>query len=283
MENITRTVYGCQLQNLKVLNLPFEFHEYSTLNKKFGIEESATPTLGTYPSLNYFTIGNGGHKLTVGSNNIPKPEPNQHLATDASLFKHLPFILRELNNDISMAERQKFGLRRIEEYNGTKFIAYYLKRIDMSGVTSEMILRTVDEHGNITSTPFVPDTSNLEPVPQDLSPSGINLVAGKYVITTSKLSLSFSESDMNEIRNVANIIYSDEALAIISEIGLVSAVDKTVQVNNPGMPPFNFKEVIAAQIFTHINVFFSAMFSNRGFNIILDTGATEPLFKLVSP
>lgn len=279
MENITRTVYGSALQSALYLNLPVPIKPNSTLNEKFGIQAGVLPTIDNPPRARYYAIGNGGHKFTVGADGIPKPEPIQHRATDAAAFNHIPFVMRLPANDLSTADRLKYGLRRIEVWQGQQYVCYYLKRIDFTGVTVDMQLHTV-VNGQETVTEFVPTADNLNPQPPVLSSTGVNLTDGNYVAADARIDLSLTAADCAELINVANIIYQDARAAIVSEAMIVSGVDQAVQVSGSGNSSFSFLEVIAAQVTSFVNTFIPVNFLNNGADILLDVGATEPLLNL---
>lgn len=279
MDNITRTVYGSYLQSCQLLGLPFALASSSTLNEKFGVQPGVLPNSGVLPACRYFAIGNGGHKLNV-TNGLYIPEPIQHLTTDAALYNHLPFVLREPNNDLTTAEQAMYALRVAEVHNGINYVAYYLKRIDMTNVAVSMQYKTVASDGTVTTTPFQPTTANLNPTPPNLSPTGVNVVSGDYVMASAPVPIALSANDVTEILNVANILYGDPNAAIVSEIALVSGVDKIIAVGGSGQPTFNFNEVIAAQVDTFINTFYALNFSQNGVSNIVDCGAVEPLYQL---
>jgi len=279
MENITRSVYGSNLQTALLLNLPVTIPANSTLNEKLTIEATSFITATDRPAMKYATIGNGGHRLVVGPNNIGVPEPIQHNPTDASLFNHLPFVLRAVSNDLVSNERAKYGLRRIETHDGTPYIAYYLKRLNYAGVTTKLDYKTVLE-GQTTTTDFIPNNSNLFPQPPALSNTGINVTTGNYVAASASIPFNMSPSEVQELLNVANIIYGDDNYAIISEIALCSGVDKLITINAGSGGAFNFNEVIATQIVSFISSFFAMKFNNSGIDILLSVGATEPMFLL---
>lgn len=280
MQNIVRTIYGSALQSALLMGLPHQFKVSTTLNEKFDIQSGVYPASDVYPAMRYWGIGIGGHKLTVGANGLSFPEPVQHRGTDAALYTHRPFVLRELNNDLSPAERTKYGLRRKETHNGTDYIAYYLRRIDMTNVNVAMEMITINE-GVTTTTPFVPNSSNLTPVPPVLSSNGVNVVNGEYTAATAKISLLLSDLDVAEYINVANILNNDDNYAIISEVVLCSGVDKVVPSPSIGNSTINFNEVIGVQAVTFVNVFYPVKYTNTGVNILLDVGASEPNLTLV--
>lgn len=279
MENITRTIYGSYLQSCHLMGVPFSMKPNTTLNEKFDIQAHVAPDVTEPPKLRYFAIGNGGHKMTTGQDGMSKPEPLQHEATDAACFKHLPFILREPENDLTVSERANYGLRREEVHNSVRYIAYYLRRIPLSGVTPAMELKTVDE-GTTVTTPFEPTSANLNPTPPELNNSGVNTITGNYATVTAKLNLALSTWEIAELLNVANVLWSDDGFAIISEIAMVSGVDRVVQSPSVGNSTINFNDVIAAQVVSHVNAFYALKFANAGTGLILDIGASDPLFSL---
>jgi hypothetical protein len=240
------------------------------------INKSTTPTASEKPTLGYFCIGNKGHKMTMGSEQNPRPEPVPHAATDAALYGQLPFVMRELTNDLSTQQRARYALRRVEVHDSVSYACYYLKRIDLSAVSPQMLQKVVT-NGSETTTAFVPQASNLNPTPPAVSSEGQWIVSGDYVIAKAILSLAMTETDAQELLNVSMILYGTQDLAIISEIGLCTGVDKTVQVGS-GSGQFNMTEAIGVQIASHIPHFTSMRFANTGTAINMNVGASEPMW-----
>lgn len=279
MENTTRSIYGAYLQSCAYMKLPFELKANTTLNEKFGIQAEATLDIDALPAMRYFSIGIGGHAFSVGANGVTKNDIVQHRATDAALYKHIPFVLRDINNDIDVTDRAKYGLRRIETHDGKQYIAYYLKRIDFTNVEVGMEYTSV-ENDVSTVTDYVPTAANLNPSPPVLSPTGVNLVTGDYVSATAKLTLVFTKAEIQEIRDACNVIYGDDNYAIISEIALCSGVDKVVTSPAINNGTINFNEVIGVQVTAFANTLVPAKFSTDGAEIALDVGSCEPLLNL---
>lgn len=279
MEHTTRTVYGSYLQTCLKLNRPFVLQPYTTLNEKLGIQSGVAPAPGVYPSVKYFCIGNKGHANQIGADGIGLTVAAQHRASDAALFNQLPFVLREIANDLTTVERANYALRREETHNGLTYVAYYMRRIDMTGVEPETQYRA-NVNGSVVVTPFVPTADNLNPTPVEIPPSGVGTVAGDYLIVNAEVNISLSAWEVAELMTAAEIIYGDSSYAIISEIGLCSGVDKAVTVTPSIGVPFNFNEVIAAQISTHIAVMNMVKYSNNGVTRILSMGTNDPLFNI---
>lgn len=281
MEPITRTIYGNTVQTNLLLGLPHTFPAHSTLNEKFGINSSVLPTSTDNPKLGYFAIGIGGHTFTVGADNVPLPKALQHRSTDAALFSHLPFVLRLPANDLTATERAKYALRKQVVYNNTTYIAYYLKRLDLTAVAAVMQYVSVSSTGVETVTEFVPNSSNLNPTPPTITNSGTNTVTSDYVTANALVTVLMSEDDAAELINVTKIIYNDENYALISEIALCTGVDKVVSVTSSGST-FNMNEAIGVQVASHVPSFYSLYNANTGVSVTMKVGAAEPLYAITT-
>ena len=280
MENISRTIFAGLVQTNSFLGLAQQYPEKTTLNEKFDIQANQIPNQTERPLMRYYTIGLGGHQNSAGADGIAISRPRQHKAIDGANFKHLPFALREISADLSTAERQKYGLRKIETIQGKSYIAYYAKRIPMEGVQAKMQTHTYEEGSLVRVDDFIPDDSILNPVPVDISNTGINVIDGQYAVVSAPIVLSLTNAEIDEILNAAKIIYGSDDYAIISEIGLVTGVNRSVTVTNPGIGSFQFNEVIGAMISHHLNVLYPLKFVNNKLDIDIDVGAQEPMFKI---
>lgn len=276
MRIITRTVYGSLVQTSLLLDLPFEPEPNSTLNEKFDIEPGVYPDPGVTPRIGYYCIGNGGHQIRVGSDAIPYPVPVNHRASDAALFNHIPFVIREVDNDLTISQRAKYALRRAETHNGKNYFAYYLKRIDTNNVNSIMNLTTV-QNGVENTVPFIPGNDNLNPEPPEMPATGVITTDGDYLSASAIMPVDFTEEDVSELINVSQVLYNNKNRAVISEVGLCTGVDKTVVGSAGGSGQFNYKEAISVQIASHITGFYPVGYTNKGFELQLEAGATEPL------
>src|SRR5690606_15519488 len=136
-------------------------------------------------------------------------------------------ILRELDNDLSVTEREKYALRRMETHNGRNYWAYYLKRLNLNGVSQQLQHTTVQD-GVATTVPYIPTSANLNPTaPANYSPDVVS-TEGNFLSTSAIITINFTEGDIAELVEVARIMYDNEYMAVISEIGLCSGVDKVV-------------------------------------------------------
>lgn len=278
MAIITRTIYGAELQNCLFHGIPYPIHANSTLNEKLNIRPTDMPAAGVYPTQQYLVVGNRGHFVSVGAEGIPYVDDYEHRVDDAALFGLVPLVLRLLTDDLPAVQRAKYCLRRIETHDGLQYAAYYGLRIDMTNVQSKLRKITVD-NGVETVVPFVPNNSNLNPVPPVIPPNQSipALGNGDYLDVSMLISVVMSPADVQEYINACVILFGSSKFAAISEIGLVSGVSKLVPAEGPGGTTFQFNEIIAAQITTHV-VRYNHMASNtNGASFTFDAGANEAL------
>lgn len=278
MENICRTIYGSRLQSIMLTkDQSFSLQEFTTLNEYHDIQAGIAPPAGVLPQIGYLVYGNGGHSYSV-TDGVPISVPVQHSATDAALYKPMPMALRLTTNDLSEIERARYALRKQITINNVNYYAYYAKRLDMSNVATSLESRVV-ANGTTTVSAFVPTISNLNPQPPVISTSGTNLGTGDYVASSTKLNLSFSAEEVTEILNAAKILKGNENFAIMSEMAIVSGVDKIVSATS-SVGSINFNEVIAAQCYSFFNTKVEFAYSKLGYSGVLDLGSTEPLYNL---
>jgi hypothetical protein len=278
MQHIVRSAAGANLQTCQLLKKPLVLLENSTLNQKFNIQKDTIPADSDIFSMQYLTIGNMGHRMLLGSNNIPYPSPVQHLPEHSGLYNHIPFVLRLPNEDLTPQERIRYRLRRMEQHDGTTYVAYYGLVMDLTLTQPKLELRVVDGD-NVTSTPFAYTLDNLNPT-QPTIPPGQGLVTGSdYIASTAKVPFKLTADDVVELLNVANILYGDENYAIISEIGVCHGVDRVVTGDFNGQSA-SYTEVIGCQITTFVSSFFALPFMNTGVDVTFDVGSVEPLLTL---
>lgn len=275
MQKIVPTQLSNYLQVSNFLGTAFDQEENSTLNQKFDIQASSVIPSNMRPSLKFFTIGIGGHSYTMGANNIPLSQPIDHSSGDAGLYMHLPFIMRTVNDDLTAGQRAKYCLRKTISHNGTNYIAYYGKRLDMVGVVPRMTKRTIVD-GQVVVDEYNYTEANLSPTPPEIPNTGAVTTSNEYLATTAIVPMPFTEGDVAELYNVAEILYGDRRMAIISEFGFCTAVDADISINTAS-GAVSFKEVIGAQIAAHVSGHYELMYNSKGFDFNLEVGAVQPL------
>lgn len=280
MEATVRTVYGAYLQTCQLMGIPFVLTQNTTLNEKFLASQNIALNSLDMPKMQYVAVGNGGHRMKVsGNSSLQVPEPLMHRTTDAALFSHLPFVLRPQANDLTPSERLRYGLRVEETHDTVDYYAYYLRRMDLTGVQTEMQLKHVDS-GTTTTQPLVPTLDNLSPEPPLLPPGGSVPTTGDYAVASARVTFVLDAFDITELKNVALVLEGSEDFAVISEMALVSGVEKVVSKTDYLGVAFNFNEVIAAQVAAFVSTFHVLKSATNGITTVFDTGATEPLWLL---
>lgn len=275
MQKIVPTQLSNFLQVSNYIGTEFIKHDNTTLNQKFDIQAASQLPPNTTPSLKCFTIGIGGHSYTMGPNNIPLSQTVDHSSGDAGLYHHIPFVIRAVNDDLTSSERARYCLRRMEEHDGVNYYAYYGKYLNMAGVRPRMTKRTISDD-QVVIDEYVYTEENLSPVPPAIPNTGAVTTSNEYLATTAVIPMPFNEQDVAELYNVAEVIFGDRRLAIISEFGFCTGHVTDVSINTPS-GPVTFKEVIGCQISAIISGHYELIFNSRGFDFSLEVGAVQPL------
>lgn len=276
MENNVRTVYGTYIQTCQFLKEPVTLKPNSTLNQKWNIFENELFSLQEFPNLEYMVIGNKGHTTELGTDNIPLVTSVPHSPRHASLYRHLPFVIRELNNDLNAAERAQYRLRTTDVFGGVEYAVYYAKVIDKTNSSPVMELRNIT-NGVITTTAFSPSLSDLNPTQPTVPPGGNFTATGDYLASTAKLIISLDANDITEIMNASNIIYGDPRYAFISEVGVCTGVDRVLNTTINGAPA-DYTEGVGVQVSDFISTAIPLYAMNDSATHTVDVGAVEPLF-----
>lgn len=301
---VVRTIYGSAVQTNRSMGLTHEIPAFSTLNEALSnntiianLPTAINRGMRVAPAydanadtnslkVGFFCIGNGGHRFIQG----PDPQapayttPIPHRATDSGLYRWIPFIVRPIANDGVGFDPADYRLRRTLDIGGNIYVAYYAKRLDLTGVESE--LTRVDYNaGNPVTTPnWLPNINNLKPTqPTDSTVTANN---GSYVSVAASLTIPFTAQEVQELIDAMTLLFNNPNFAVISEIALCTGVDKqcTGEYTNAASPVLNAlspgvaNEIVGAQVATHISTYYPVVYANDGFGLTMDLGATEPLF-----
>ena len=275
METVTNTIYGSYIQTCQLLRKDPEIKPYTTLNEKLNIFKDEVLTPGEIPTVQYVAVGNGGHTATTGPNGVTIPAPVLHTPRHAALYNQLPFVLRTPENDLTSVERANYRLRSIIDVNGTTYVAYYLKVLNLTNVVPAMEHKLVAD-GQIFTDPFTPTAQDLDPVPPNIDPNSTNTSTGEYLSATAKIPFTLDVNDIRELQDACRILYGTDEAAIISEVALCSGVDRPVEGDFNGTTA-TYTEAIAVQVSSFINTFYATKFINDSVNVVFDVGSVEPL------
>lgn len=275
MKNTTPTVYGDFIQACSFTGAPFDMVANTTLNERLGILAGVAPPTGKVPQAGWICIGNQGHRPVVDGLNSWNTG-RQHLPSHGGPFEMMPFVLRPINNDLTQAERKKYGLRKIEEYGGKQYIAYYLKKVDMT--TSRPAMVIIDKTGGVTSfRPFVPTTSDLSPTPTDLAPEETQTANGNQLGVRQVITVILTAAEIEMVLDACRIMYDNASRAVLSEIGMVAGVEYVTNGTSTGGGVVEYTEVISAQVVSHLITHYSLPFVNNQVREDMVLGTSNPL------
>lgn len=272
--NSTHTVYGNYMNLLARLGKSYEHIPFGSLNERLNFAKNERPAPGVIPKIGYLMTGVGGHYNDIINNNIAIHRLYQHDAGDASPFIPTPQVLRPIANDLTPAQRAMFAGRVIETHGGEMYAGYYLRRLDMTNVVPRMEYRTINPDKSIVVSQFIPDSTNLKPVPKEVAVNGTNTTLSEFLSVSAVVEVPWERWHIDEFLNASKILYGTEDAAIISETAICSAVDKTIQVGQ-----LSYTEAIAAYVETFAQAKIDMTSSTLDFNMVINVGVSEPIYR----
>ena len=249
MKTVVPTIYGGVTMSALRHGTNINFsNDNSLLNKvvrqQAGIKdtlENVIPSVPIYENgetslikNRYFIIGSGMH---VPSNDPTKPayfNALPHRPTDSGPVLWLPFKLIPFGSqDITGTERQKYVMRRYIRINGINYIGYWIKRMPLSSSAVPGMFSYIVQNGvKQPSVAYEPSTTDMTPSRPVLS-NGQLPNTGRYYEAKLPIELTFTADEVNDLREVAAIMFNDPNSAVISEIGYVYGIERgTAQSKN---------------------------------------------------
>lgn len=277
MKTIIRSALGSMIQACLETKRPVVIKPNTTLNQKLNIFPNELFTEDFQPFTQYVVIGNNGHVMQIGQNQIPKLKPVPHKPQHSGLYNQMPFVLRRLDDDLTPVERARYRLRRLETHGGEVHAAYYGRVLNTQNATAQLELRTVI-NGNVTVTPFEHTAQDLNPAKPVIQPGYVLDTTGDYIAAYVPAQFVMTTDDMREYSDACNIIYGEEGYAVISEIGLAAGVDRGLIVDNAGTP-LAYTEAVGVMITNFLTASYSADFFANGFTLDMNIGSSEPLLE----
>jgi hypothetical protein len=236
-----KTIWFTELEAARKAGGIYTPTPYSTLNEKFQIQQTATLNTGEMPDTDFLCIGRGGHR-NVGPD---LTDILQHRITNACLFEHLPFVAREVDNDLSAAEREKYRLRRLENYDGVDYFFYYAKKLTPTAGGGSIV--EIDDSVTPADTrAYVPSSAQLSPEPVTMVNGVVNSSTDVFLQVAGEKEVTIDNAEVAEIINACRIKYNDERKAVISELAVVSGFDREISVADGGVAA-TYDELVAAQ------------------------------------
>lgn len=264
-----KTVWFAMLQLAKSLNRDHDVVAHSTLNEKLSIQSGVSLAAGEEPDVQYMAIGRGG----VVNSGTSDRNMLQHKITDGCLFEQIPFVMREVGNDLDPAERDRYRLRKLETFGGVQYFCYYLLKIDIASSTPK--INTIDTSGGTEDiNPFIPNSSQLTPTPVPLDATGLPISTSNVSISVAApVEILLTSQDIQNITDACKIIYGSVNKAIISEVAFCSGFDKIVSSSDGGIN-INYTEAVACQPATFIGEDLNLLYTSSSYTFRYELGTT---------
>lgn len=228
----TPTSLGILISGAKNTNQQVEILKNHTLNEKYGIHESEAIGIkeGKDFVLGWYGIGLNGSKC-IGTNEfgIEVRRINEHRATDNAPFYGIPFLAREISDDIDEETRKQYRLRVVRKIGTVTYVFYYLKAINFDYYQPSVKLGYHDPvTGSNKEEAYTPQEGDLNPTPYELVSTDAVPATDWYTTATGTLNLTLEAKDLDELRNVCRIMFNDASVAALSEYYLVHGIDTVI-------------------------------------------------------
>lgn len=276
--NVTRTAIGALLQTIKFIGLPQKLAllKNTTLNQKFGVLDGVMPADGQNLSFGYLVIGNKGHYTVLAEDGSDETDVRPHRTNHNGLYNHIPFALREVGDDFTSVERERYCLRTPEAHKGKQYFAYYGYRVNKTAAVPQLLEIEIVNGVEVTKV-YVPVLEDLNPVPPVISNNGTVVGSNKLIAASVIVEVKFTKEHIAEIVNAHRIRTGSTRSPVISEIGMVTGVDKLVPGATGTGGSIDYNEVAGAQIATHIATNHPIAYNSNGLTMVYDIGSSEPM------
>lgn len=200
-------------------------HDYiclpnTTLNEKLNIKPTAKVPSGRYPTLQYIGIGIGG---ATSLNQSPGFINSEHSPIDGCLFEHIPFVVKELNDDLNNNDRLKYRMRKEEILpNGKTYACYYLKVIPTIDYDSKFYTITTREGISYIKQLDMNNPEILNPKPKTRVLKYDELEETELITKLCKFKFTLDAKEKKELENVYKLLGIENQL---TEIGLFTGLD----------------------------------------------------------
>lgn len=306
MKTFVPTIYGGATMAALRHNTNINLHENSLLNNailaRTGIVSPSNmytkvPTVqavandGSETHLfrnRYFIIGSGAH-VPVTVPGVPAYfDSLPHRPRDSGPYLWLPFkLIQEGQPDITGTERAKYVMRRHITINSINYIGYWIKRMPFDDAdVPELATYIVQDGVKQPSATFTPAATDMTPVLPSLT-NGQLPNTGRYYEARLPTEIAFTAAEVNDLREVASILFNDPDAVVISEVGMVYGVERTsfnyfINPSDASATGTAAGEVELAG--AHVGAWMSEkkqLTQDSDLTIDLNIGATEPEFETV--
>lgn len=281
MYKIVRTIHSIVLDAVKKRAKTYPLLPNTTLNEKFDVEINKQNESEIDPVLKYFVIGNG-NIISFGTNteevaNINMAYAN-HKVKDSALYNHVPFIVREVSNDLTLAEQASYRLRVTKTIGSVDYAGYFAKVIPDDGDSVSISTIVKSNTGEISISSFdTNDPELLNPAPSETH-GDITADASSYIAVTATDNITLTYDDIVEIKNGIDLWYSEDTVEkrshFINEIGLCSGGDITTDDGRTESVYTQLCFILETGTEYDLDI---KIAENKGISRNIDLGGLEPL------
>ena len=277
MFNTVRTHMGALLQTAQKQRAEFVIPKNTTLNQTFGVfPDMVTDSVLTL-GCNYFCIGVGGYNSELGTNGLRKSSVTPHEPWHMGLYQYIPHVIRPVTNDLTAAERERFRMRAVITIGTTQYAAYYLRVLPTALAVPSVKLAV----GNNPPVAWSFPVDALTPALPILKTGQVMTTGDDTLRITCPYEVPFTETDVTEILNAAQLLFGDEGYGCVVEIGICAGTDKRLPGNFDGLS-VTYTEAISCFITDFMSTKMDFPVLTQGGVFTFEAGAAEPMLVLTS-
>lgn len=247
---VSPNALGVIINDAVTTNTTVDIPKWTTLNELYEIlaDESIGRKNGKDFTLGYYGIGIGGSRsIGLDSNGLEGRRVFQHKATDFGAYYPIPFLIREIGDDIDPEMRRKYRIRVVRKIGDKIYVMYYLKKINFLEFDATMKIGERDPvTGNEQERPYIPVKEDLTPTPYELVSVNDVPITNQYVNGTGKMDLSLDGNDLEEVRNVCRVLFNDASKAAINEMYLVYGIESRNEGDIANGGTVEYEELVSA-------------------------------------
>lgn len=202
------------------MGLDVELEPNTTLNEKYNILPNMSVPSGVSPKLKYLGIGIDGVGVKTG----------HHTYVHGTLYNTIPFLCRNVNNDLTTSEASKYRFRVLKNVNGVDYVFYYLKTLEVisTSVNTKTITKTANDiSGGVVDRFNTDDPEILSPTPSNTA-GQVDLLKSIYYFTECKIPISLNQEEKDEMINAYRILTGSPDTPNIIEMCLYTGLDTTL-------------------------------------------------------
>lgn len=283
MNSIQQTFLSIQNMLYAITGVPNEIERYTTMNERLEILPNVTPGGDEKVKLGVLVIGGGGHACAPGTSGRPRITPRNHTAENLSVFEPLPFVLRPIEDDLTLSERSRYCLRKQIPVNGKIYFAYYGMRLDINRDNFKpQVMKVTKVNGVEEEIPYELDSNNIFVEPTELPVDQAVVASDVQLRVTAPIHIRLDYNAVREFVEACKILNDgDETSAVISEMALCTGADRVVSVEG-SEGTIQFNESIGTQVYCHNADLLALYYNRKEANITIDLGAQIPLISIES-